>query len=233
MLTAKVNFNFGGNLMSNEFQSGARSSYRAKRKKTNLILNSLIVLVLALIVFVAYSIFSSGDEKASSEKNEPKTEETKTSEEEKQADEEKQQTEEEKAVETDSGEESVEASVPESADEAQAVVTEGDGSSNVLKTIENPTWKPVGTSQSGDHVPVYNLESIDWQEMLTAISYATGLDQNSMQVYWLGSDKTQPNSSIGTVYTNDKSQIYRVYIKWVDGAGWMPTRVEELAELQK
>ncbi|OLS41603.1 YrrS family protein [Bacillus sp. MRMR6] len=219
--------------MSNEFQSGPRSSYRAKRKKTNIILNSLIVLVLALIVFVAYSIFSSGDENLSTEKNQPKTEETKTSDEEKQEKDEKQQAEEEKAVESESGEEGVEVSAPESADESQAVVTEGDGSSNVVKTIENPSWKPVGTSQSGDHVPAYDLESIDWQEMLTAISYATGIDKNSMQVYWLGSDKTQSNASIGTVYSNDKSHIYRVYIKWVDGAGWMPTRVEELAELQK
>nr|WP_263325638.1 YrrS family protein [Neobacillus sp. Marseille-Q6967] len=219
--------------MSNDFQSGSRSGYRAKRKKTNIILNSLIVIVLALIVIVAFSIFSSGDDQASKQ-TEPKTEEKQVA---KQEDKEKDNTDKtENPADEDTAaeeEESEETAAPEDADESQAIVTEGDGSSNVVKTIENPSWQPVGTEQTGVHEPVYDDTSVDWQEMLKAISYATGLDQSSMTVYWLGRDKSTANASVGTVYSKETQEKYRVYITWVDGEGWKPTRVEELAELER
>ncbi len=64
--------------MSNDFNSNSRSGYRAKRKKTNLVLNSLIVIVLLLIVFVAYKIFASGSDTASPKKETPVTTEKQT-----------------------------------------------------------------------------------------------------------------------------------------------------------
>ncbi|MFB3165839.1 YrrS family protein [Neobacillus sp. 179-C4.2 HS] len=231
--------------MSNDFQSGSRSGYRAKRKKTNLILNSLIVIVLALIFFVAYTIFLSGDDKASqneeqtksaanesSEKEDKNTEDkTAVKESEKNTDSEKTDSEKTDSEES-ADEESEEASSPEQEDDSQAVITEGDGSSNVLRTIENPAWKPVGTVQTGEHAPVYDSSSVDWQEMLTAISYATGLEESNMTVYWLGRDKTSGNGTFSTVASKDKSQKYNVYLEWVDGQGWKPTKVEELTAIQ-
>ncbi|WHY76279.1 YrrS family protein [Neobacillus sp. WH10] len=225
--------------MSNDFNSNSRSGYRAKRKKTNIVLNSLIVIVLLLIIFVAYNIFASGsDDKAAPKKQEPKTEQKETTQKETATKEKKAKV--DKKVDKDDrstdnakedDQESEEASTPEKADESQAVVSDGGSSSNVLKTIQNPSWKPVGTTQSGEHTPTYS--GVDWDEMLNAISYATGLDQSNMKVYWLGSDKSTSNASTGTVYSNDKQQKYRVFIKWVDGEGWIPTKVEELAELEK
>lgn len=64
--------------------------------------------------------------------------------------------------------------------------------------------------------------------MLKAISYATGLDQNNLTVWFLGRDNSTANGSIGTVSAKNSKQKYRVYIKWVDGKGWEPTKVEEL-----
>jgi hypothetical protein len=95
---------------------------------------------------------------------------------------------------------------------------------------ENPSWKPVGTSQSGEHTAVYDKGSADWQEMLNAISYATGLDQGNMTVYWLGRDKSTPNGSFSTVASKDNKQKYNVYIQWVDGQGWKPTKVEDISK---
>jgi cytoskeletal protein RodZ len=220
--------------LSNDFHSGSRSGYRAKRKKTNLILNSLIVIVLALIVIVAFSIFSSGEEKASS-KNEPKTEEKQTTTKDDNAKENKEkQTEEKQSGNEDEDEDKKEEdSTSEEADDSEAIVTEGDGTSNVVKTVENPAWKPVGTEQTGAHNPVYDSASVDWQEMLKAISYATGLEQSTMTVYWLGRDQSTTNGSVGTVYSKETQEKYRVYIQWVDGKGWMPTKVEELSELER
>lgn len=221
--------------MNNDFQSGSRSGYRAKRKKTNLILNSLIVIVLALIFFVAYTIFLSGDDKASQKEEQTKTAANEASEKEAKNTEDKtavEGTEKDSDSEESADEESEEASASEQEDDSQAVITEGDGSSNVSRTIENPAWKPVGTVQTGEHTPVYDSSSADWQEMLKAISYATGLEESNMTVYWLGRDKTTDTGSFSTVASKDKTQKYNVYLEWVDGEGWKPTKVEELSAIQ-
>ncbi|MDQ1001412.1 hypothetical protein QFZ28_001812 [Neobacillus niacini] len=221
--------------MSNDFQSGSRSSYRAKRKKTNLILNGLIVIVLALIFFVAYTIFLSGDDKAAPKEEQTKIAANESSEKGDKNTEDKtpvEENEKDSDSEESADEESEEASAPEQVDESQAVITEGDGSSNVLRTIENPAWKPVGTVQTGEHAPVYDSSSVDWQEMLKAISYATGLEQSNMTVYWLGRDKSSGNGTFSTVASKDKTQKYNVYLQWVDGEGWKPTKVEELSAIQ-
>jgi len=222
--------------MNNDFQSGSRSTYRAKRKKTNIILNSLIAIVLALILFVAYTIFLSGDDKAAPEKENPKTSENQSSEkvdkDTEKSDADKEKTEEESDSEENQGKDSEEASAPEQEDDSQAIITEGDGTSNVVRTIENPAWKPVGTVQTGEHTPVYDSSSVDWQEMLKAISYATGLDESNMTLYWLGRNKTTGTGSFSTVASKDKQQKYNVYLEWVDGEGWRPTKVEELAAIQ-
>jgi len=52
-----------------------------------------------------------------------------------------------------------------------------------------------------------------------------------MVVWFLGNNNKDQNKSIGTVSTTDKSQKYRVYIEWVDGGGWKPTKVEEINDL--
>jgi cytoskeletal protein RodZ len=228
-------FLFGGILMSNDFQSGSRSGYRAKRKKTNIILNSLIVIVLALIFFVAYTIFLSGDDKAAPEKENTKTAANQTSNTEEKDTKNKEATKETKEntdTEESTDEESEEATAPEQVDESQAVVTEGDGSSNVLKSIENPAWKPVGTVQTGEHNPDYDETSVDWQEMRKAVSYATGLEDSNMTLYWFGRDKTSGNGYFSTVASKDKTLKYKVYLQWVDGEGWKPTKVEELSSIE-
>lgn len=226
--------------MNNDFEQNSRSGYRTKRKKTNLILNSLIIIVLLLIIFVGYKIFASGNNNASSP---PKIEQKQTVHKENNtADAVKNDgttSNDTSAVNNQNGTDSSTGQVGQTqanqsqADQTQAVVSDGGSSPNVLKTTVNPAWKPIGTSQTGEHTTSYDLKSVDWQEMLNAMSYATGLDPSNMVVYWLGRDRTMPNASIGTVYSKDKQQKYRVYIKWVDGQGWMPTKVEELTQLEK
>ena len=233
--------------MNHDFNQHSRSGYRAKRRKTNIVLNSLIILVLALIIFVAYNIFASGNgEKTSTPKESPKTEQNQAVHKEKKEDnttdtaKEEEESQEVAADENESSQDTVvdegnetEEGTVDQADDSKQVVSDGGSSTNVLRTIENPTWKPVGTSQTGEHAPVYDSNSVDWQEMLNAISYATGLDQSNMTVWFLGRDRSTSNASVGTVSSKDKQQKYKVYIKWVDGQGWMPTKVEELAEIER
>ena len=67
--------------------------------------------------------------------------------------------------------------------------------------------------------------------MLKAVSYATGLDQANMTIWFLGRDKSGESDSVGTVSSKDKQQKFRVYLKWVDGDGWKPTKVEVLSQI--
>lgn len=209
----------------NEDAKFSRYEQRTKKRKSNFILNSLIGIVLLLIVFVCYQIFFSDDD------SEKKQADTQT---------EQQQTANESATEREtdnqtstnhssSTQSSNENTAIKESDDSQAVVTEGGKDSNVIKTIVNPSWEPVGTVQTGEHVNQYS--GVDWDEMVKAISYATGIDENNMTIYFLGNNG--PNKSVGTVYTKDKKEIYRVYIEWVDGKGWKPTKVEQLASISK
>ncbi|MFZ7945231.1 DUF1510 family protein, partial [Neobacillus sp. 19] len=167
-----------------------------KRKKTNLVLNSLIVIVLLLIIFVAYNIFASGNDKAAPKKESPKTEQTKTVDKEQKdtAGAEQKEKQEQKAAKNDDfsdkdvedKQESEETAAPEEAEIKIHRQSFLDG-----KTIENPSWKVTlePQVQTGEHTPVYS--GVDWDEMLTAISYATGIDQGNMTVYWLGRDQSK------------------------------------------
>lgn len=227
---------------------GSRYHRRTKKKKTNIILNGLIGFVLLLIIVVSINIFFGGndDERAEQNIEETKSESSKASEE--KQDESSSQVTEDKASEAEaeagteteqsssdvSGENEEEADEEEADEEevdeeaAEAVVTDGGSEPNVIKTIVNPAWKPVGTVQTGEHHNSY--DGVDWDEMVDAITYATGLSEDQMTIQFLGNNG--PNKSVGTVYTKGKAEIYRVYIEWVDGQGWKPTRVEQLSKLE-
>lgn len=217
--------------MKNDFETSSRSSSRAKRKKTNFILNGLIVIVLLLIAFVAYSIFYSGNDNASTKKSEPKTETKKS------LHKDKSDKLDQGAVsnggegsDTSDDNSQMDDSSAGNTGESQAVSTQDD-SSQITQTVENPDWKPAGTTQSGEHTANYDANSPDWQEMLNAISSAIGLEKSNMTVWFLGRDKSSSNGSVGTVSSKDKQEKYRVYIQWVDNQGWKPTKVEELSEI--
>lgn len=201
--------------------------------------------MLLLIIFVAYNIFATGNDNASPKKETTKTEQKETvqkgTEQTKAEDATSTEddnvtdpaaNEDELSEETSTTDESAateDASASEEADESQEVVTEGDENGNGVRETEDSSWQPVGTTQTGEHTANYDSSSADWQEMLNAISYATGLDKANMTVYWLGRDKSTKNGSFSTVASKDNKQKYNVYLQWVDGQGWKPTKVEDLS----
>jgi len=97
----------------------------------------------------------------------------------------------------------------------------------VKESIINTSWKPVGTSQSGEHVSVYNTDSVDWKEKVEAITYATGLAEGDMYIMHIGNGGG-PQKSIGTVQSKDKSKKYRVHMEWVEKEGWKPVKMDIL-----
>ncbi|MFS0822605.1 YrrS family protein [Bacillus sp. 1P02SD] len=214
---------------------GPRSERRAKRKKVNRILNILIVLVVVLIVFFGGKLIF-GDKNveesvSSNQTNQPADNGGKA------ASDDSQDKEQEKEETTDKPDDQTTKEKPtaESNDEQKdsesdesAVVTEGDPESNILKTIENPAWKPIGTSQAEPHSIDYKDDSVDRNEMEMAASYATGFDRSDMIVWWLA--RNGENSIIATVSSKTTKQVQKVYLDWIPNAGWKPTKIEELKE---
>ncbi|WP_059171227.1 YrrS family protein [Bacillus sp. FJAT-27445] len=222
--------------MDHGYSNGNRSRYRAKRKKTNIILNSLIAIVILLILAVGFSIFAGNDD--ASPKQADKAEAgQKSGGTEKGGD--------NGTPADDKGGNSSDDGDSAGADDGQSdgetedekvdepVETEGGSSPNVKKTIENPGWQPVGTSQTGDHQVVVDSNSTDWDEMHDALAYAIGTDKGNITTWWLERDRSKEGGAIGTVTAKGSDQAYRVYIEWVDGEGYKPVKVEELYENDK
>lgn len=216
----------------------SRSLLRAKRRKTNIVLNTLIVVVLLLIVVVTVNIFFSDDQTASKStdkvENSVKEKNSETASALSQSSgadtningQEKDKTSEDHIKQKDQNIDKDEDLNGQDDVKDQAVVTEGGSDPKVKKTIVNPAWEPVGTSQTGQHFNQYS--GVDWDEMVQALSYGTGIDPNNMTIVFLGNNG--PDKSVGTVKQKDTQQVYRVYMEWVDEKGWKPTQVEELAK---
>ncbi|MDW4527469.1 YrrS family protein [Rossellomorea marisflavi] len=220
---------------------------KRSKKNTNKILNIMIAVVVLLILVVGGSILigggndkssdtassstgNGGNKKASAEENKSDTakKDNEDSNDKKAADdkEDKDKKDEDEKKSDDDKEKDL-----KSEDDSKLKVQDGD-EPNVDKTVVHPDWKPVGTSQSGEHVSSYDLGTPDWNEKVKALSYATGIPENNMTVWYIEGNGS-PQKSIGTVSAMNDSQAYRVYLQWIDGEGWQPTKVQELIENDK
>lgn len=217
----------------------SRTEVHRKERKKNFILNLLIVIVFSLILIVGWNLLFGHKDETRETAGDPETEEIRTEDKEtEQADPEDNKdaqsaiVREEEKVEQD--EESVQDQNDDEAGLEEEIVIEESDDPNVLKTVINPAWKPIGTVQTGEHVIQFDQNSVDWQEMVRAISYATGLPEEEMIVWFIGRDKSSTkDAAIGTVTPRDQRETYRVYIEWVDGQGWKPVKVEYLRENDK
>ncbi|MET3194701.1 YrrS family protein [Bacillus sp. OAE603] len=191
----------------------SRATFRAKRKKNKLILTGSIAIGIILIVFVTYSIFSSNDNNASQESTQASTE-----------NQEKPTGENSTEDETETNEDTASEDQTQ-IDQSSSETVSGDFTSDSSQS--NSTIAPETPEQTGmQHVTNYDSSSQDWQDMLQTISTSTGIDQNNMTVWFLGSDKSNPGGSVGTVSAKEKgSQKYRVFLEW-NGTGYIATKIE-------
>lgn len=90
-------------------------------------------------------------------------------------------------------------------------------------------WSAIGTEQEGTHTTNYNGGSQDRIEIQKASAVATGLDEGGIITIWVGNGGDQ--KVVSTVTNADKTESYRVFLSWIDGQGWKPTKVEKLKEL--
>jgi cell division protein FtsB len=219
----------------------SRYAKRDKRRKTNIVLNTLIAIVTLLILVIGYQLMFGGSDAEKTAKynaqpdiklaNEQNSNEKAIADNKEEIDEvdkveADKELEEASAEEADSEEMVDEESIAEDPFE-QATITEGEPGSGIAEVIENPGWSPIGTTQTEHHSTDYTKGSTDWNEMTKALSYATGIPESDMIIWFLGNNGG-PNDAVGTISPKDKSVKYKVYITWVENQGWKPTKIEKV-----
>ncbi|MBF2685075.1 DUF1510 family protein [Listeria welshimeri] len=185
---------------------GSRSQQNTKRKKTNLVLNILIIVVSLLIIGSLYFVLFKTE-------SDPTQQENKTA---------------SSTQKKEDAAKSKKSSEKETSSNDKTTETTKSDDPNVAKVITKD-WKPIGTEQTGDHVNSYSSTSTDWQEKRKAFSKATDIPIENTSLWFVEQGADPATQAIGTLSTKENpDKAYRVYITWVDGEGWQPTKVEEL-----
>lgn len=206
----------------------SRINRKKGRNRSNNILNILTGIVVLLIIIVAIPIFknSGNDESEQVVEKKPLTKEEMVG-----------------GASPDSTQESTEQPVipketevediprDSTVDETMSIVEKVTSDDpNVVESIIDSSWTPIGTSQTGQHVSLYDGESDDWHEKKRALAYAVGINEESLFFLKIKNGGS-PQKSIGIISTKDRGKKYRVFIEWVDGQGWKPVQVDVLHSL--
>jgi len=212
----------GGDFVSIDFNKiESRSEKRAKRRKTNIILNTLIAIVVILIIIVVKNIFFG--ESKTQQADVQETPKSDVNHEQKQPDQ----------VANENSKDQTDEKEPQNTEEEtdnSGVIENESNEPNVEKVIINPDWKPVGTEQTNGHQSSYEMGSVDWNEKEKAAAYAINTQVESMTTWWLRRGENPDTQSVLTVSAKGSPDTYEVYIEWVDGQGWKPTEVKKLIE---
>ncbi|HLR72741.1 MAG TPA: YrrS family protein [Pseudogracilibacillus sp.] len=214
------------------FTRAARHEKRESHKKKILFFGSLAILF--LIVFTSLILFGNKgnpkQEVAEPTASEVKQEDDKEDEGKNQVAE-KEQEEKEKKKPKDKNLEPTEEDDEEEKEEQEVELKEVQSSdSNVIKAYEGD-WDPIGTKQEGPHTTTYADGSDDRVEIREAVLMVTDLKEDNLEELWIGRGGEQ--KVIATVADKEITDIYRVYLDWIDGEGWQPTKYEELEYYSK
>lgn len=196
-----------------QIPNNSRFQTKQERRRKGILLNILLGIVLLTAVAVAYQLFTSSSEQTA-------TKETKTT---SAAQKEKENTG-QLVVKEDDKDSAKEEEASTQPTEDTKVMVENQNDPAVQEAYTNPSWQPIGTSQSGPHTTQFDDSTQDWKEMTQAISYAIQVPADTLTIWYLGNNGS--NKAVGTVTAKDTKQKYKVYIEWVDNEGWKPTLVQ-------
>src|SRR5699024_7032873 len=79
-------------------------------------------------------------------------------------------------------------------------------------------WEPIGTDQEGPHTTDFSDGSQDRTEIKQAVVEITDLDPDNMVEWRISNGGDQ--KVIATVSNEEQTEIYRVFLSWVDEEGW-------------
>ena len=209
-----------------------RSAYH-KKKKYDRLLNILIAIISILIIINFVTLLSDNKEQSKevakeNVKNEQQDESTNHNQEDNGVIEEGQNN--ESISEGQSSSEEGASDDGLNSSEGEIIVHTSDDP-NVIEAIENPQWDVTPTQQTGEHISAYQNGHIDYEEKLMTFRNVVNLDENNI-IYWAVKNNGSTSHSVGIVSTMDKSEIYRIFIEWVDGKGWKPVKLERLRQVE-
>ncbi|MYL56130.1 DUF1510 family protein [Virgibacillus halodenitrificans] len=202
--------------------------FEKRRKNTKSISILLILGAVLLILLIGIWIFGGGDKEKTTDQTQPSSQEEQNS-----ADEENEsfyEKESKEDTETDQEENSSSENDgnTDKEDEEQEEIEKQEVDSsdeNVLKAY-TADWKPIGTEQEEPHTTNYSDGSQDRIEIKEAVLMVTDIPEQNLVMHWVGNGGDQKVEA--TVSNEDNGEIYRVYLSWVEGEGWQPTKLEEL-----
>ncbi|WP_047986364.1 YrrS family protein [Ornithinibacillus californiensis] len=218
------------------------NKFEKRRKNTKLMTVLLIAASFLVILLLGLWIFGPEDEptdsneiassdNTNSEDNNEEETDVASEEESTQTEESSSQTEESNSGVTDESNNETETNESTDSQNVETEVADPAGEDDNVIEAYTAEWQPIGTEQEGPHTTQFDTESQDWLEMEQAIRVATGLTEQDMITWFIGNGGHQ--KAIGTVTNKAETEIYRVYLSWVDNEGWQPTLVELLKENDK
>ncbi|MEK6189372.1 MAG: YrrS family protein [Carnobacterium alterfunditum] len=215
-------------------KSTRSNKYDKERKTVKILTFAVVIAALIVIILLIISLFSGGD-KPQESTTDNSSMIIKNSDDSTQSDvqssnnssESSSESVESESVESESKEsESKESEKAESTEKKEVEPTDGN-----VEEVYTEDWEPVETEQEGEHKTNFNDGSQDRIEIKKAAAVATGLSEANMIEWWV--ENSGEGQVVATVSDKDQTKTYRVYLNWVDGQGWQPTKVEQLEENDK
>lgn len=203
-----------------ELNSRRMKRYSDNKRKMNRILNVLIAIVFTLIVINIYFIVKD-DEEDEVAREDTKVEELKEHEDSEELEEQDGKKEPNNLQEDNS-------SIHDENNDEIIVSTSSD--TNVEKVIVNNNWQVTPTRQTGEHVSAFEEGHVDYEEKLLTIRNAVELQEDNI-IYWSVRNDGTGKGAVAVVSSKDQSEKYRVHIKWIENAGWIPIKVEILKKI--
>ncbi|GGH89030.1 cytoskeletal protein RodZ [Pullulanibacillus pueri] len=212
--------------MPKKNDSYASRSERRKNKGFDRFLNWAIGIVVVLIVLIGgyllFNILHSPDTEASTTSTNNKSHEAKSDDTQDKA---KSDSEAKGTESQDDSENVVPNDASQNPDDGSSATDSDDQSNEDSGGGPKGPWKPIGTTQSEPHQTNYDEGSVDWNERVKALSYATGISEEDMTLIWLGNGGA-PDKSLGKVKDKQTGKIYDVILQWVKDKGWKPISVD-------
>lgn len=216
--------------MSESDKHSRLNKFEKRRKNTKLISIFLIAGALLIIILLGMWLFGGGDDETEEQtgNNENESSDFLITEEDEEDAEGNNPEQEESENDLASDEEAE--NEENNADEEIETETAEPSDDNVAEAYTGD-WSPVGTEQEGPHTTTFDEGSQDRIEMRRAITQATGLTGDDMIEWWIENGGDQ--KVIATVSDTAETEVFRVFLSWVDNEGWQPTKVEILIENDK
>lgn len=215
--------------MSDPHNRNTRINKFEKRRKNTKAISLLFSLGIILLILLLWMlVFGGKDDKPVDSNTEDQTEDVDETDKDNVAEEkDKQKDDETSNNATDSDEEEKEAE--ENVGQEDTKIESIEPSDDNVTEAYTGNWAPVKTTQQEPHITNYDSGSQDRTEMEEAIKLATGLGQeDKMVVWWLENGGDQ--QVVATVSDRNETIVNRVLIKWIEGQGWQPQKVEVLKE---